>query len=140
MTDPGWDALIDEGYDPKGPLGPTYWRIVKRDPELLYLSTAPIPRESVFKGWGYEGLAYCDLLTGIGIVRLETFLKLAETQKHWPAMLQKYRLTAGRQKAACLFDARQLRVLIAFAMPSSPSPELAWNNDKKPSRLSDNPR
>jgi hypothetical protein len=82
MTDPGWDALIDEGYDPKGPLGPTYWRIVKRDPELLYLSTAPIPRESVFKGWGYEGLAYCDLLTGIGIVRLETFLKLAETQKH----------------------------------------------------------
>jgi hypothetical protein len=36
----GWDELIDEGYDPDGsPLGPVYWRIIRRAKERLYCST-----------------------------------------------------------------------------------------------------
>jgi hypothetical protein len=33
QSDPGWDELVDEGYDPNGPMGPTYLRIVRRGRE-----------------------------------------------------------------------------------------------------------
>ena len=72
-----WDELIDEGYDPRGVVGPTYWRIVRRGGELLYLSTVSIPRDGVINGWGREGLAYCDPLTGMAVIRIETFLEQA---------------------------------------------------------------
>ena len=39
-VDPKWDELIDEGYDPNGsPLGPVYWRVIRRNGEKLYCSS-----------------------------------------------------------------------------------------------------
>lgn len=49
-VDLGWDQLLDEGYDPYGsPLGPVYWRIVRRDDQKLYLSTFPVRRDDVIR-------------------------------------------------------------------------------------------
>jgi hypothetical protein len=80
QSDPGWDELVDEGYDPNGPMGPTYWRIVRRGRERLYLSTAFVRRDAVVKGWGLEGLPYCDPQTGTAPIRLETLLERQATQ------------------------------------------------------------
>jgi hypothetical protein len=72
---PGWHELVDEGYDPYGFLGPTYWRIVRRGRELLYLSTALIERDGVLKAWETDGLAYSDPKTGKAVIRVETLLE-----------------------------------------------------------------
>jgi hypothetical protein len=71
--DPGWNEVIDEGYDHKGsPLGPVYWRIVKRNKETLYLSTFLATRDEVIKGWGLDGLRFCDPVTGTAVARIES--------------------------------------------------------------------
>ena len=37
ITDYSWiSAVIDEGFDPNGPLGPTYWRITKATKSHYY--------------------------------------------------------------------------------------------------------
>jgi hypothetical protein len=75
-VDPGWDELSDEGYDPDGsPLGPVYWRIVKRAEQILNLSTFPVRRDDVVRIWGPKGLAFCDPKTGIAVARLENVLE-----------------------------------------------------------------
>jgi hypothetical protein len=56
-VDLGWDELVYEGFDPSAPLGPTYYRVVRRANEEFYLSTFMAPREAVMKGWGPAGLA-----------------------------------------------------------------------------------
>src|SRR5262245_247786 len=71
----GWDEIITEGYDPDGgPLGPVYWRVANRGEEQLYLSTFVAKREWVIKGWGPEGLNYCDPATETAVARIETYL------------------------------------------------------------------
>lgn len=75
-VDRGWDEVIDEGYDPNhSPLGPVYWRIVKRDGEQFYCSTFLTTRDAIIKAWGRPGLSYCDPVTGIAVARTETFLR-----------------------------------------------------------------
>lgn len=71
--DPGWNEVIEEGYDQKdSPLGPVYWRIVKRNNLTLYLSTFLATRDEVIKGWGPEGLRYCDPITDAAVARIES--------------------------------------------------------------------
>ena len=76
-TEPSHE-VIDEGYDPDhSPLGvPVYWRIAERDDGRFYLSTFLASRAYVIKTWGMEGLAYCDPVTGLAAVRIETELPL----------------------------------------------------------------
>jgi hypothetical protein len=70
--DPGWDEVIREGYDDNGsPLGPVYWRVVKRNEQTLYLSTFLAEREEVIQGWGFGALRYCDPVTGTAVARIE---------------------------------------------------------------------
>jgi hypothetical protein len=68
--------VLDEGYAPIGsPLGrPVYWRVVRRPDGMFYLSTFMMPRDQVIKGWGTEGLAHCDPVTGMAAVRIETVI------------------------------------------------------------------
>jgi hypothetical protein len=74
----GWDDVLDEGYDPHhSPLGPVYWRVVKRGDEQLYCSTYLVTRAQVIELWGTPGLAYCDPVTGMSVARREANL-LAE--------------------------------------------------------------
>src|SRR5947207_1347871 len=67
--------IIDEGFDPNGPLGPTYWRVVQRGSTMLYLSTFALNRSQVLKAWGDAGLAYCDA-AGEAFGRVDTTLSL----------------------------------------------------------------
>ncbi len=72
-VDPGWDELLDEGYDPNGsPLGPVYWRIIQRAEEKIYCSTFVVSRDQIVTAWGPQGLAYCDPVTGLAVARIET--------------------------------------------------------------------
>ena len=55
-VDRGWDEVISEGYDPDhSPLGPVYWRIVKRGDERFYCSTFPVRRDGYYQCLGGEG-------------------------------------------------------------------------------------
>jgi hypothetical protein len=73
------EETMSEGYDPdNSPLGPVYWRIVKRESEEVYYSTFPVWREKVVEIWGTQGLAYCDPITGIAVARIETKLRSKE--------------------------------------------------------------
>lgn len=75
-VDRGWDEVISEGYDPDhSPLGPVYWRIVKRGDERFYCSTFPVRRDGIISVWGVKGLSYCNPLTGIAVARIETLLE-----------------------------------------------------------------
>ncbi len=74
-VDPSWDEVIDEGYDPNvSPMAPVYWRIVRRGDAEFYLSTFQITRDEVIRGWGQEGISYCDPITGTAVVQIETHL------------------------------------------------------------------
>jgi hypothetical protein len=74
-VDPGWDELIDEGYDPNGsPLGPVYWRVIRRAKEKLYCSSFLATPEQIISCWGPRGLAYCNPTTGVAVARVETVL------------------------------------------------------------------
>jgi hypothetical protein len=68
-----WE-VISEGYDRyHSPLGcPVYWRIVNRGDEQVYCSTFLSTRAQVIKCWGTKGLAYCDHITGMAVVRIES--------------------------------------------------------------------
>jgi hypothetical protein len=74
--DIGTDEVLDEGYDPHhSPLGsPVYWRVINRGDEQLYCSTFLATRAQVMKGWGTQGLVYCDPITGMAVARIETNL------------------------------------------------------------------
>lgn len=48
---------------------------MKRDDELLYLSTFLLNRDQIIKAWGNDGLAHCDPITGSAPGRIETVLK-----------------------------------------------------------------
>jgi hypothetical protein len=73
--DPGWDELIGEGYDPvNSPLGPVYWRVIRRADEKLYCSSFLATAEPIIRCWGPEGLAYCDPTTGVAVARVETVI------------------------------------------------------------------
>ena len=74
-VDPGWNELIDEGYDPHGsPLGPVYWRVVERAKEKLYCSSFLATLEQIIGCWGPRGLAYCNPTTGVAVARVGTVL------------------------------------------------------------------
>jgi hypothetical protein len=75
-VEPSWQEIIEEGYDPDhSPLGcPVYYRVVKRGHERFYCTTFLAPRAAVLKGWGDDGLAYCDPVTGLAVVLIETNL------------------------------------------------------------------
>ena len=74
-VDPGWDELIDEGYDADGsPLGPVYWRVIRRSEEKLYCSSFLATPEEIIRCWGPKGLAYCNSTTGVAVARVETVL------------------------------------------------------------------
>jgi hypothetical protein len=74
-VDPGWDELIDEGYDANGsPLGPVYWRVIRRAEEKLYCSSFLATPEEIIRCWGPKGLAYCNSTTGVAVARVETVL------------------------------------------------------------------
>jgi hypothetical protein len=76
-VDLGWDELVREGFDPEhSPLGPVFWRIVRRAGEGYYLSTFMASRDGVLQAWGVAGLAYCDPITGLAPARVETFTAL----------------------------------------------------------------
>jgi hypothetical protein len=67
------DEVVREGFDPdNSPLGPVYWRIVRRGDEKFYLSTCVWSRDEVAHFWGKEAISYCDPLTGVAVVQLET--------------------------------------------------------------------
>jgi hypothetical protein len=73
--DPGWDELIDEGYHANGsPLGPVYWRVIRRAEEKLYCSSFLATPEEIIRCWGPKGLAYCNSTTGGAVARVETVL------------------------------------------------------------------
>jgi hypothetical protein len=72
--DLGWDEILDEGYSDIGPLGPVYWRIVKRGDEHLYLSTFLATRDHILRIWGPGALANCDPITGTAPARVEGVL------------------------------------------------------------------
>jgi hypothetical protein len=75
QTYEGWDDVVSEGYDPDGsPLGPVYWRVVKRTGEHFYLSTYPATPDLVIRAWGPKGLAYCDPVLGFAVARIESVL------------------------------------------------------------------
>jgi hypothetical protein len=74
-VDPKWDILIDEGYDPNGsPLGPVYWRVIRRASEKLYCSSFLATAEQIIRCWGPKGLAYCNPATGVAVAGVETVL------------------------------------------------------------------
>ena len=74
-VDPKWDVLIDEGYDPNGsPLGPVYWRVIRRASEKLYCSSFLATAEQIIRCWGPKGLAYCNPATGVAVAGVETVL------------------------------------------------------------------
>jgi hypothetical protein len=74
-VDPGWDELIDEDYDANGsPLGPVYWRVIRRAEEKLYCSSFLATPEEIIRCWGPKGLAYCNSTTGVAVARVETVL------------------------------------------------------------------
>jgi hypothetical protein len=72
----GSEELISEGYDPDhSPLGPVYWRVIKRGEEEFYCSTFIATRHQVKSAWGTMGLGYCDPATGLVVARIETKLR-----------------------------------------------------------------
>jgi len=73
-VEPSWQEVIEEGYDPDhSPLGcPVYYRIVSRGDERFYCSTFLAPRAAVLKGWGDDGLDYCNHISGMAVVQIET--------------------------------------------------------------------
>jgi hypothetical protein len=74
-VDLGWDEVLREGFDPDGsPLGPVYWRVVRRAEAQFYLSTFETALPNVLKSWGPAGVAYCDPITGRAFARIETRL------------------------------------------------------------------
>ena len=81
-VDPSWQEVIEEGYDPDhSPLGcPVYYRIVNRGDECFYCSTFLAPRAAVLKGWGDDGLPYCNQISGMAVVQIETNL-----DGEWPS-------------------------------------------------------
>jgi hypothetical protein len=72
----GWDEVIREEYNAYSlPLGrPVYSRYVKRGGENYVYATCLMPREAILKGWGSDGLRFCDPVTGLAPVMLETLL------------------------------------------------------------------
>jgi len=71
----GWDEIIDEGFDPDhSPLGPVYWRIIKRGDERFYCSTYLATRDEIVRGWGTRGLAYRNPVIGMAVAQIETSL------------------------------------------------------------------
>jgi len=86
----GWDELLDEGYDPNhSPLGPVYWRIIRRGDQKFYCSTARLTRDQVIKTWGVEGAAFCDPITGLAVARVETLLLSTRNQHNRRAANEK---------------------------------------------------
>jgi hypothetical protein len=86
------EVVIREGYDPDhSPLGPVYWRIVKRGDQRLYLSTYRVMRDEIIKGWGTPRLAYCDPLTGMAIARVRGGPSMTQT----PRVAQTLRVRAS---------------------------------------------
>ena len=74
-VDPGWNEVIDEGYDANGsPLGPVYWRVIRRAKEKLYCSSFLATPEQIIRCWGPKGLAYCNPTTGVAVALVETVL------------------------------------------------------------------
>jgi hypothetical protein len=77
LAEPTQDEIISEGYDPvHSPLGcPVYFRVVNRGNSQIYCSTYLATRTQVIHGWGPEGVAYCDAITGMALARIETLLR-----------------------------------------------------------------
>jgi hypothetical protein len=74
-NDISWDEIFDEGFDPDySPLGPVYWRVIRRGKKKFYYSTFAVSRDQIISGWGAKGLSYCDPITGIGVARIVTLL------------------------------------------------------------------
>jgi hypothetical protein len=98
----GWDEVLDEGYDPShSPLGcPVYWRIISRGDERFYCSTFLAGRAQVIKGWGTQGLAHCDPVTGMAVARLETNLSGNWPPIHDRELEEKLKNTAALRRMA----------------------------------------
>jgi hypothetical protein len=84
------DEVWSEGYDPDhSPLRrPVYWRHVRRGDAQFNWSTYAVTRDEVLRGWGKEGLAYCDPITGLAIVRMEQELRPDQSPEDWEEAIE----------------------------------------------------
>jgi hypothetical protein len=70
------DEVTSEGFDPEhSPLGPVYWRIIKRGDERFYCSTFLVTRGQIINAWGTKGLAYRNPDTGRAVAQIESMVR-----------------------------------------------------------------